>query len=698
VLVGLVVTGCATAPAVPVTPPPLPAPPPTYEEKMSWILRFEDLRVLRDPSPAPPSAAGTTSRVSASSVADLVALASDGEARVRRRAALAIGRVGQRAGVTPLITLLSDVEPEVRQMAVFGLGLIGDTSARDRLVAALGDAAWVVRGSAAEALGLLGDASAAAPIARLATDIVQSGVVSTGSTDEDDVRRDTPAAVLRLAIFALTRLEAYEPLASVVLDAGGQLRVRSWPVAYALRRLEDKRALAALLTLAREQHPYTRAFAAQGLGIVGDQSAAGTLLAMAQAGDRTIAVEAIRSLGRLRERSAGKVLMALVQAQTTEPHVRLEAVNVLGAVAGPLAVDLLIDLLADPIPAVRVAAIRGLAEADPEGFIPILSGLDPDPHWSVRAGLATVLGTVPAKAGLPRLRQMLADTDQRVIPAVLAALAKHQPADAGEILLAKLKAEDVVVRAAAATALGELGATTASAALVQAYRDGVKDPSYLARAAALGALVTLKSADAAPALELALADPDWAVRVRAAALLGGLDKTRDLADRARPAPTRNASPLYAEADVVSPPFSTHVFVETDRGTFEIELALLEAPLSARNFVTLARRGFFDGLGVHRIVPNFVAQAGDPRGDGEGGPGYSVRDELSQRPYLRGTVGMALDWADTGGSQFFVTLSPQPHLDAKYTVIGRVTAGMDVVDRLEQWDVIRRVRVWDGRVE
>ena len=101
--------------------------------------------------------------------------------------------------------------------------------------------------------------------------------------------------------------------------------------------------------------------------------------------------------------------------------------------------------------------------------------------------------------------------------------------------------------------------------------------------------------------------------------------------------------------------------------------------------------------MHRLVPDFVAQAGDPRGDGEGGPGYTIRDELNEEPYLRGTVGMALDYRDTGGSQFFITYSPQPHLDARYTVFGRVVSGMDVVDKLTQWDVLRRVRVWDGHV-
>ena len=96
-----------------------------------------------------------------------------------------------------------------------------------------------------------------------------------------------------------------------------------------------------------------------------------------------------------------------------------------------------------------------------------------------------------------------------------------------------------------------------------------------------------------------------------------------------------------------------------------------------------------------MVPDFVVQDGDPRGDGEGGPGYTIRDEINQHPYLRGTVGMALDWQDTGGSQFFITHSPQPHLDGRYTVFGHVVNGM------ESWIVwcrgicVRRVRVRDG---
>ena len=102
--------------------------------------------------------------------------------------------------------------------------------------------------------------------------------------------------------------------------------------------------------------------------------------------------------------------------------------------------------------------------------------------------------------------------------------------------------------------------------------------------------------------------------------------------------------------------------------------------------------FFDSLVVHRVVPDFVVQTGDPRGDGSGGPGYAIRDELNALRYRRGAVGMALSGADTGGSQWFVTLAPQIHLDGGYTVFGRVREGAELFDRTEQDDVLVSVRV------
>ena len=235
---------------------------------------------------------------------------------------------------------------------------------------------------------------------------------------------------------------------------------------------------------------------------------------------------------------------------------------------------------------------------------------------------------------------------------------------------------------------GGVGALRAALALAQG------DAAIEARAAIVAALTEYGGPEAIAALEEALADKDWAVRVHALDLLAKAEPKGEYRATIRPVPGAPVTP-YDDPQLVGPPYSPHVFIETAKGTIEFELAVLDAPQTARNFIVLARKGFFNGFQIHRVVPNFVVQDGDPRGDGEGGPGYTIRDELNQRPFVRGTVGMALSWRDTGGSQFFITHSPQPHLDARYTAFGHVVNGMDVVDRIQQGDTIQRVRVWDG---
>jgi cyclophilin family peptidyl-prolyl cis-trans isomerase/HEAT repeat protein len=426
-----------------------------------------------------------------------------------------------------------------------------------------------------------------------------------------------------------------------------------------------------------------------------DRSAVPVLTPLVDGPDRAVAVEAIRALGRLGDPAGAAPLLKLIASMKADPTLRLEAVTSIGGIKGDGVVDLLLDIVGDPSPPVRAAAIRSLAQLDAENFITVLSGLDPDPHWSVRSALATVLGTLPPETGLPRLEAMRDDADERVIPAVVTSLAALKAPGALEMIGARLKTGDPIVRAAAATALGRLKPASGPGLLSEAYKTGLKDTTYVARGAALAALTEYGAAAAAPTLTEALSDNDWAIRVRASALLKQLDASSDAALKIRPAPTGRPESAYEASRLLSPPVSTHVFIDTDRGTIQLELAVVDAPLSVETFVTLARKGFYDGLTFHRVVPDFVIQGGDPRGDGEGGPGFTVRDELSQEPYVRGVVGIALDWEDTGGSQFFITHSPQPHLDGRYTVFGQVISGMDVVDRLQQWDTIERIRVWDG---
>jgi HEAT repeat protein len=278
---------------------------------MGWILRLEDQRVLRDaapavapPPPVPVRGQPTPPVATPPPPPDLIRLLSDDEPRVRRRAALAIGRVALAEGVPPLVRLLTDTDPEVRQMAAFALGLIGDKAARAPLVAALADASPLVQGSAAEALGLIGDATAADAIGRFTAQIVQSGALAQTPADDDDSRRDTPAAACRLGLYALVRLKAYPQLAAAVLDPNGQPRVRWWPVAFALQRIDDKRALPALLTLAKDAHPFTRAFAVKGLAALKDRSAVPVLMPLLSSGERAVLIETVRALGSIGDPAA----------------------------------------------------------------------------------------------------------------------------------------------------------------------------------------------------------------------------------------------------------------------------------------------------------------------------------------------------------------------------------------------------------
>jgi peptidyl-prolyl cis-trans isomerase B (cyclophilin B) len=137
-----------------------------------------------------------------------------------------------------------------------------------------------------------------------------------------------------------------------------------------------------------------------------------------------------------------------------------------------------------------------------------------------------------------------------------------------------------------------------------------------------------------------------------------------------------------------------VSIETGKGSIELELFPEHAPKTVNNFVFLAKEGFYDGVIFHRVISNFMIQGGDPTGSGRGGPGYRFEDELTDNPlrHERGVISMANAGPGTNGSQFFITHCPQPHLDGKHTVFGKVIKGIDVVDAIEQGDKMVSVTV------
>jgi cyclophilin family peptidyl-prolyl cis-trans isomerase/HEAT repeat protein len=666
------------------------------------MMRLEDQRLLRDANPSPPVVLvpATTTRpavVAPPPPSDLIRLLGDPEARVRRRAALALGRVGLPTAVVPLTALLTDEEPDVRQMSAFALGLIGAAAARPALVAALRDPDPRVQGRAAEALGHIGDRADADAVSGMVRTHIAAGALIGVAADDVSYPLAPAVEAARLGLYALVRFQTFDALWAAVFQASGQPASNWWPVSYAIQRTGDPRGADALVALLRTPGRYTAAFAARGLGIIKAQAGAEPLRQIidARTAHPAVVIEAMRALAAINDSAALPVLTKIVADRGADPALRDEAVTALARLATRESLDLLLDLLSDSTPAVRGAARRALARVDPDTFLATLSGLDTDPDWTVRAAEAAALAMLPPARAQSRLQLLLKDQDLRVVSAALTSLVTAKSSGAEATLVAHLKTTDFAIRAVAASGLADLKASAAVPALVEAYRASLSDDTYVARAAILAALAGIDPAAARPLLEEALRDREWAVRVRASTLLQNRsDPEANAGERIRPAVSREIPDAEWKA-LVSPAFSPHAYIETDRGVVEIELAVLDAPRTVANFISLARRSFFNGMAIHRVVPNFVVQAGDNRGDGEGGPGYTIRDEINMRPYLRGTVGMALDWEDTGGSQFFITHSPQPHLDGRHTVFGDVVAGMDVVDRLAPWDVIRRVRIWDG---
>jgi len=236
----IAMANCGPKAAAPVVNP---TPPPTvFEQKMRWILQLEDQRQLRGGG------------------GDLLTLLTDQEARIRRRSALAAGRVKLPEAIPALTTTLqSEADPEVRQMAAFAMGLIGDAAAAPALMNALADPDPLLQGRAAEALGMIAHKAAAQPIGAMIAAHITSNVLGGINPDDMGYPKASGVEAVRLGIFALVRLGSYDALAAVLVDQNGRPRSRWWPVAFAFQRINDPRAATVLLDLFNGEGQLTRA-------------------------------------------------------------------------------------------------------------------------------------------------------------------------------------------------------------------------------------------------------------------------------------------------------------------------------------------------------------------------------------------------------------------------------------------------------
>lgn len=616
---------------------------------------------------------------------------------VRRRAAIAAGRIGDRLAAPRLVETLSDPVGEVRRAAALGLGFLAAPETTPALLAALGDPDPLVRGRAAEALSRIPDSAAGPAIAEAFRRARPVNAASPLRIRGDDPgREDDPWVELRLELTALARLKDGKALREVLVGDDGRPTLDWWVAVWAAMRVADPGLTPVLLAGASAEAPEIRALAARGLGALRRAEHLAALRRLAEDRDPTVAREAIRALAPIG--AADGVAIAAAHLDSPNPVLRHEALLALASLpADSRRRPRVIDNVGNADPWIRAAAWAALIRIDAEDVGIVLATSGPDTDWSVRAAVARALGDGAGERAAALLQPFLKDGDSRVVAAALGALVKARGADAAGTLLAYVDHADGGLRAAAIEGLGAIakksGAKYASS-YARAFEVSVADADIETRLAVVDAAAAVGDDEGKALLRrVAGSDPARVVKQRAMDALGDGFAPPE-AGGLRVADARRLVSIYADGNAL--PWSPRAILATRHGKIELALDLVDAPLTSMSFVRLAQSGYFNGLTFHRVIPGFVAQGGDPRGDGGGGPGSTLRCEYNGRPYGRGSVGMALSGKDTGGSQFFITMEPQPHLDGAYTHFGRVLSGMEIVDRLRPGDVIERVDVFDGR--
>jgi cyclophilin family peptidyl-prolyl cis-trans isomerase/HEAT repeat protein len=680
---------------------------------------------------------------------------------IRARAALAAGRIGNAAAIPTLSALIAgDNVDDVRQTAMFAVGEIESVAGSEAVLAILENTRETgdLRARAVEAAGKIAAANAKDPKAKeLGKAIVEALNFESGrrSMSDRDVIIAGLTAALRVrpegAAEAAAKFLRYSD-ARVRADVGNtltrlqanvatdRLRVVLSTDPYPVARANAARALGA----------------AKNTGAIPQ-----ILNAALSDSDSRVRVSAVRALAGFRDSSVaprlierGDVLLkehgVSKLANPVEKNELLEIATTLGRLlAGTKDAEALrfldafrtADRYVSPETEIAVARIA------PESYVATL-GDEPEnafgPDWRTSSAAFQALGEIanleaneannPIRTKTKLLLVTLisgwiganekakaSDGSAMAIPDLFRAFAAFKSETTSDVLRPLLASEpDPIVRATIADILGEQKAGKENIeALKKAFaaalvRDRVYNDATLSM---LDALFKLDKAEATESLLAALKSSDYLVRKKALELLRDpeLQKAKpgiqEVVGNALAKNKNRVSALSAgsrlgivngtQADYVRAVSRRNGTVEavltTEKGTFRIELMPEQAPLTVDNFIKLARARFFNGLAVHRVVPNFVMQDGDNRGDGNGGPGRSIRCEVNMLPYERGAVGMALSGKDTGGSQWFVTHSPQPHLDGGYTVFGRVQESeMKVVDSIVRGDRIIKVEIRETR--
>ena len=607
----------------------------------------------------------------------------------------------------PLVTALTaDEAGAVRSTAAFALGIVEDplpAEAVSALEAALLDSSSRVREKAIEAIGRRGGERAGEIVAGRLAELVEVSGYSDRREDVEAFRRRTSWDEARLGLFALARIrdDGGDPGdTGTVLGRSGSPRTLWWASAWTAARLRDPELVSLHRAYAGSPDPVIRALGVRGLGSTGLPVAEDVAPELNHPSD-TVRIEAIRVIQALAEAdlpvgatTGARLFEALDDAV---PAIRREALRGLGEVPHPEATQALIRRMQSSDPEVRAGAMRALYPQDQEGFFLLLSGWsDRDPAG--RIAMTRRLSGIPD----PRirsylLRNPLTDPDSRVRAVALAGLgeleetlrsAGDESPEVAPALIRHLGAEDPYERAAprrrrsgaskaGPRACGSPTARTRPRCLTSGWPRSVPDSPRGRRATGSNSL-----AQPSPIRP----GPSAARPMNSCAVREPPTKTRLPPRRSR---SRTTGPCSRPRSVRSPGSRP----PGERSRWNSSSATRPAP--CRTSSASPARASMTASASTGWSPTSSSRRATRGGTPREAPATRSRCEIGEGFYMRGSVGMALDGKDTGGSQFFITLLPQPHLNGRYTLFGHVRDGFAVLDQIEPGDRIRRIRIWDG---
>jgi len=665
----ILAAGCASRTPVPATTGAAPAtaapskPYATLEEARPALMALEDRRAF--------------------DAAVLQAATRSPDPATRARGALAAGRIGDPRGAALVAPVLADGDASVRGMAAFAAGILGNAEATAALVPLLSDPEVEVAARAAWSLALLGQEAGRRAILE---------AIPSAAAPE-------PRAAFLRSLWRFTTPDAAD--AALRFTSDPDARVRSAAL-YALARKPQAASLPALTACLRDPDAAAAASCARGLGILARPDSIPPLAAALSGAPLALSIASMSAMSAILEKNPGASIPAqqrerlVALSADANPNLAVPALELLRAFTGERDAFRRLWTVASAGRGRRQqVALQSLMASVAQQAEPVVDAAVSSPDPFLRGAAAESLSFLAPEWSAATRERLAADPDPFVRGKVLDGLKTPDAVRAARAIVdSAVSDRDAGVRASALDALARLE----DPSLWPVFRDAVVRSA--GDAAPDVPIEALAAAGARPADPGAREVVDEAYR-HPSTLVSRLAR-RQLVETFHADPSayplreyltrRSPSDYAAIAARAARPWTARV--ETERGVFRIRLAGADAPMTVDNFLTLAEKKYFDGARIHRVVPGFVVQDGDPTGTGNGGPGYEIRDELVPTTYRTGTVGMALSGPDTGGSQWFATQSPQPHLDGIYTVFGQVESGMEVVSRVEQGDKIFHVTVAD----